>query len=77
MLANPMIALKGLFFLLIFAGGLALITRWVSRRLKRDEMSAVTEDERKSIVLTRWMLIAGAVALEALIFAIAIAVIVQ
>jgi hypothetical protein len=72
-----MIALKGLFFLLIFAGGLALITRWVSRRLKRDEMSAVTEDERKSIVLTRWMLIAGAVALEALIFAIAIAVIVQ
>jgi hypothetical protein len=72
-----MIALKGLFFLLIFAGGLALIARWVSRRLKRDEQEARTEDERKSIVLTRWMLILGAIALEALIFAIAIAVIAQ
>lgn len=72
MLANPAFALKGLLFLLIFAGGLFAIAYWVNKRLIRDQHRAVTKDEETSILITRGVLVVGTIALEALIFTVVI-----
>ena len=77
MLASPLVALKGLLFLLVVAGGIYLLAGWMKRRLMRDFDEARTEAEQKSIMLTSGVLIFGTIALEAIIFAIALNVIFQ
>lgn len=77
MLASPVAILKGFFILFILAGAVGLTGRLINSRLKKHEGTAATTDERNYIKITRFVWLGGIITLEVLIFAVAIAVIVQ